>query len=369
MSSEVKNIEEKLSNLELLANFSWTPEWFALAQKALLDLSQRGEDEKPIIDFVRDKVVSTDVRSFNKFLQSQTVPLIKNHYDMLLEDDLYVNDLVCNNDNDAIIDHIISVRGGKNRDPEWSSNQNPKMIKHLIATPGDIDWDRFSANPNDAVVDYIFQNLDKVNYKKLCTNTNQRVVEYLIAHPKHISSHISGNSNELATVYCLKNKRLINNKLLCTNTNDNAVRYLISNPRLIFWPEFLRNPNDIAVEHILKNVDKIDVRSINANHNPKITQYLIDHPNQLDEYQFVRRTDSLAISYIFSGKLKLGYGCSEDADYNTEELCRNPNELVTEFAINYGLYCGYTIASNNCNYVMQKLRTFNSLRLFPHLLI
>jgi hypothetical protein len=345
--SEIKN---NLS--DLFDSFTWTREWFVRAESVA--------DNFALIEFIRQKIRETDVRSFNKFLQSQSAPPIKNHYQLLINHSS-PGKHISNNDNDAIIDHIIHYAQFKNTDPAWSGNKNPKMIEYLLKNPDKINWEYFSANPSESAVDYALNNIDKIDFDFFSANTNTKAVQYMIDNPANIRDSFSANNNDLAVTYLLSNKNKINILFFNTNTNDRAVSYLLQNPHYIDWFDFNENSSDVAVDYLLSNPSKINKDPINTNENVKVTKYLIDNPEMIYSHCFIRRTDDMAVQYTLSGKL--------DPYYDYLNLSSNSNDIMMEYLMNNPkMICITRIEHNNCNYNLQKFREFNKLG-FPGLVV
>ena len=196
-------------------------------------------------------------------------------------------------------------------------------------------------------------------------NTNDRAVAHLLKDGE-IWTDIFENCNDIAVDYIIKtiDANYVDYDRLSRNSNDRVVQHLIQNPAKISWRTFSRNNNDIAVDYILENIELAVIPSLIHNTNVKITQFLINNPNLINIPLFIRRCDDLAVDYIFKHYTdKLNTSPLIDIGFNA-----NVNDRVLEYLMkNPLLIVDRTIASNNCNYNMQKLREFNKLRLFPRL--
>ena len=365
----IDTIDEKLAELKmskevsdystLLSGFSWTREWFELAEEVLLTLAFRGDSDKPILDFIRARIRETDVRSFNKILSTFDAPPIENHYDYIIGHKRKSVKL-SSNGNDAIIDYILSMVNN-NSDRTFidylSFNQNIRVIKFLIANPEYIVWNNFCEHTNEIAVDYMLKNKDKLAGLNFSSNPNPRMVDYLMKSSFIDSNSFSGNTSDLAVDYLLEHTHNINYSVFSFNDNDKAVRYLIQNPHCIVWDNFQHNGNDLAVDFVIANPDKINWRYFIRNKNPKAAEYLLSNNYDI-EYNYIGYYNKVTIDILLANPIltdRPSLSLVND-DRALEYLMANKDKIILGFII-----------SNECNYNMQKLREFNKLRLFPRL--
>ena len=367
----IDTIDEKLAELkatvtvpdysDLLSSFEWTREWFAKVEEVLLALAFRGEDDKVVLDFIRAKIRETDVRSFNKVLNTFGAPPIENHYDLIIKKKQnYV--LLAYNSNDAIIDYILNMTKHE-IDTTFlfglSHNKNPRVIKFLIANPELIMWDNFCQHTSDLAVDFMLQNKDRLNGLSMSSNSNDKIVRYLLDN-KHLIDFklLSINSSNVAVDYLLANPAKIDYEVFSMNANDKAVRHLIQDPRLIEWIDFIRNPNDIAVDYTISNPDRIEWREFLRNKNPKATEYMFQRYRNIECYYVGINDNDIVVDTILKNVTPA----------NAPLLSYHQNDKVLEYLMaNKHQIIYSSIASNKCNYDRPKLREFNKLRVFPRL--
>jgi hypothetical protein len=349
MENKISAIEEKLCELKiavavpdyngLLSKFEWSREWFAQAENALLALAFRGESDRPILDFIRAKIIGTDIITFNKILKSFGATPITNHYEMIAKTVAGVKQLLieCNNSKviDALCKEYLSVDFlSKMRGSKLSVSENDIAVDYLIAHPDKINWDEFVFNRNIKAVKYYMENKQIDSYA-LSSADNDEIIRYLFANPNLINYEaLSANPNELAVDHLLANPQKIQIHSFHLNTNPRAVEYLLERPDIINWEQLAFNSNDKAVEYVLNNRTGSNRHILCENENDKVVEFLISNPKLIDWQEFYSNPNDKATEYSLT-KLK-------------------PKHLQYMYA-------------NNCNYNMQKLREFNKLGLFPHI--
>lgn len=351
-----ESIDEKLAEIkalvvlpdcnDLLTNFEWSRKWFASIEEVLLSLAYRGDSDKHIIEFIKAKIINTDVLTFNDILRDVfSAAPIRNHYQIMLDDcvNKWKKDpeiLMLNNRNTKIVDYVLKnrIKSLDNVAPYLSVCESNIAVDYLIANPDKINWDDFPLNNNvkaikycislgicdiddisatgdDDIADYIVENASQQNirYSSLCANTNDKVIDFILKYPNDICYHS-----------------------LSLNTNDKAVDYLLANPSKIEYYRFLRNSNDKAVNHLLANPDKI------------VLDYFLDNENDK------------AVDYIFAN-------IDIVPSFELHNIFWNDNDRIIEYILDNMKYDTYLLNRNACSYKTQKLAKFNELQLFPRI--
>ena len=374
MEEKLDSIDEKLCELKntvespdcsaLFAGFKWTREWFTQAEEVLLALSFRGESDHIVVEFIREKIRETDVRSFNDFLRKQSAVPIKNHYDWIIEADYCRGEIFANNSN-AITEYILEKSRNGWVSMLMSSNTNTECIRYLIQNPSKISWGYLSGNNNNLAVQFVLNNPNRIDYKALSGNTNDNAVKYLLNNTDKIDYYMfSANSNNFAVDYLLNNLWKVSPNSFCRNTNDRVVKYLIANPVLIISDVFNVNTNDLAVDYLLANPHMIRESNVHFNTNIKITKYFIDNAHLINAQVFCYRNDDMAVDYILNNNFM------DDDRYHIYNgaYYSNTNDRILDYLMkNNKTSYPKRLAGNNCNYNMQKFRAFNALKLLPRI--
>jgi hypothetical protein len=354
--------KRKLTDIApILANFTWTREWFRSAEEVLLDLAYRDESDSVVVDFIRKKIIDIDVVEFNDILSKFGAERITNHYEWLLQSDINLHYLV-HLYNNSIVRRLMQEGDNYLRNSSSSSNQNNTVPYYRD----------MSSNQNDMIVDYLIKNPENIRNEQFLSNCNDRAVAYSLSHilPKYLEmdghefaiSCLSVNSNDKAVDIILSNKYLIDDNF-SHNTNDRAVKYLLTAPQKIDWEGFSSNPNDHAVDYMLENPDKIVWSAAALNSNPRMAKLVLSRLDDIKEvddimpYLSINDSDVI-VDYLLANQhqMECKYFVNNENDRALEYIMQNPKKF------NYR-----KLADNNCQYNMQKFRAFNALKLFPQL--
>jgi hypothetical protein len=180
--SVFESIDEKLDEIKssvrqpdyanILIGFEWSRKWFASIEEVLLSLAYRGESDKNILDFIRAKIIDTDVLTFNDILRDQfNAAPIRNHYQIILDggngnwkEDAEI--LLLTNRNTKIVDYVLKhlIKSLEEVAPYLSLCESNIAVDYLIANPDKIDWDDFSSSP------YLSKIIKTSQYYKLFDN-------------------------------------------------------------------------------------------------------------------------------------------------------------------------------------------------------
>ena len=373
MEEKLDSIDEKLCELKntvespdcsaLFAGFKWTREWFKSAEDTLLALAFRGETDQQVLEFIWQKIIDTDIITFNKILRSFSAAPIRNHYELLIEKKCFEILLeYCENERvmDTIIkEHIHLPELSKLPKSTLSACKHDKIVKYLIDNPKKIDWHEFANNNNPEAVKFCLKNNKKSKWSltdddqkrtlfchtcndlhiypfTVSSHANDVGMRILLENPENIDySGLSENPNDLAVDHLLANPNRIDWEHFCQNSNGRAVDYLLQNPSKINWWVMYSNTNNRAAEYYIANANGNSLHMASANPNDKIVDYLLSHPDEINWCAFMENTNDRVIDFILKNKL-----------YN--------NNLKF-------------MSSNRCNYNVSKLREFNKLRLFPRI--
>ena len=354
--SVFESIDEKLDEIKfavmqpdytgILAGFEWSRKWFASIEEVLLKLAYRGESDKIVLDFIRAKIIDTDVLTFNDILRDQfNVAPIRNHYQIMLDDceNKWKKDpeiLLLTNRNTKIVDYILKnrIKSLESIQEHLSLCQSNIAVDYLIANPDKINWNDFPLNNNvnaikysisrgiydidmfaavddDEIADFLIENSSREwpLYSPFGTNPNNKVVDYMLSHVNDMDHDaLSINPNDKVVDYLLANPDKIAYYRFVRNTNDRAIEYVLANPNKIEWKHFMDNSNDKAVDHILANIDNIK-------------------------------------------------------KWELFEIFWNDNDRIMDYILSNMEYDIYQLNHNACNYNRQKLAKFNELQLFPQI--
>lgn len=348
---DLDKINEQLAELKLtkdspdikhiLSKFEWSREWFLRAEDALLSLAFRGESDRPILEFIRTKILETDVITFNKFLRTQSASTITNHYEMLIENK-YFAELIKHCKNGPVLDALLR---------DYIDFSEIVQLSDKVLSGCD----------RDMIVEYLIENPSRIDWTKFTKNTNPKAVEFCIKN-KHIST---GKCNSFlsqctdSAVMCqLHNWRSIDYTKFSMIPNDMAVDHLLANPSLIDFVSLARNTNDRAVDYLLNNPKNINWFVFCYNSNPKAVRYVLDNANGNSLYYASSNPNDIMVDYLISHTDQI----------NWNAFYTNISDKAAEFLINRCTW--YTIrymSVNQCNYNTQKLREFNKLALFPRI--
>ena len=344
--------EKKVPDIQLVfSGFSWTREWFRSAEDIMLDLAYRGESDAAVVNFIKQKIVDTEVMDFNLILAKfGAVPII-NHYEWILQSDIIdLFDMACNT-NDCVARVLIREEYFHRINLCLSSNPNDIIVKRLIENPRSICVWRFLMNPNDRAVEYCIKNIIP-EYRPISISENYVAL-------------LSSNSNDKAVDIVLANPNEINFNGISFNTNDRAVEYLLSKPDKIDWEILSSNPNEKAVDYMLDHMDKVDWFSALSNTNPRMATVFL---SKLDELK--KNND---IKYRLSSNncdVVVDYLLANPHEINWLSFTNNNNDRAVEYVMSeYNRHTWDSMVSNSCTYDMQKFREFNKLGLFeriPH---
>ena len=349
MENKISAIDEKLAELKLskespniealFAQFGWTREWFAQAEEVLLDLAFRGESDAVVIEFIRKKIVDTDIITFNKILRSFSAEPIHNHYELIAKSTTSAKRLFIESGNSKVMEAM------------FKEYLNPYILSGFKGS-------KLSVCTNDVAVEYLIKHPDKINWEEFVCNTNIKAMKY-----------------------CME-KRQIDLYVLSSADDDEIVRYLFANPELIYYEALSQNPNNLAVDHLLANPQNINITALHLNTNPRAVEYLLTLSDHIEWEELVGNSNDKAVEYLLTNKngndLRLlsentndkavEFLISNPKFINWEVFYSNPNDKATEYSLmgikpkqHQYMYTNY------CNYNMQKLREFNKLVMFPRI--
>ena len=380
MESKFNEIDEKLSELKLtkevpdfstlfvlLSGFSWTSEWFASIEDVLLAIAFRGESDKPILDFIRAKIVETDVITFNRtFLIKYGLPPVVNHYEIILSQSKDNGSCLIGNKNYAVINTLLDsdLDMNKMREGDLSISTNDRAIDFLIANPHKINWVCMAGNSNIKAAKFCIQN-NKINTHNLSRLDNDEIVEYLIANPTKINYHeFSANPNQKAVDYLWDTaERSLDS--ISQNPNDRIVEYLLSDPEnRINYGLFSMNRNDKAIDHLLANPRFIVCQDFYYSFsNKKIAKFMTTHLELFSESTtyLCENADDIAVDYLLANPecINWWWFANNSNDRALEYIIKSPRITDTDVM--------FRLCRNTCSYNMQKINAFNAAGLFPRL--
>ena len=340
---ELKNTVESPEYNDLLGRFKWTRKWFKQAEDALLAMAYRGESDKPIIDFIRAKIIKIDVLTFNDVLRNFGAAPILNHYQMISDMQpkqhfAVGNLLILSNENVPIVDYVL-----KNK------HQSLKNISRYL-----------SYCLSDIAVDYLLANPDEIDDEYFYYNDNINAIKYnLLFQNRSIISCLENNNDDLVDIMLSAPDldRVIFHTKFCMNPNDRVVDHLLANPSTIDYDYFSRNTNSKAVAHLLENPDKIDHEWFSRNTNNKAVEYMLANPDKIDYEWYSENDNDKAVDHMLANPDKIV----------PSMMYYNNNDRAVDYILNQTKYDVFEMNCNACNYNMQKINAANSLGLFPRL--
>lgn len=387
MSAEINDtIEERLYELkemvapvsydELLRTFDWSYIWFRKAEKILLDLAYRGDSDKEIVEFIRHKVLNTNILEFNdSFLNVHGLKTIKNHYETILCRKKQRYSLMTNK-NKSIVDYIIDnyIDIFKVDGKMLSACISDTAVEYLIENPDEIDWFELSNNPNIKAMKYCIDN-NVIYSRNLSKVRDEEFMRYLMMSPntKLDLLELSQNPSNTVADFFVQNPDVIQALDLEYNTNPRVVEFLLENLDKIDFGTFSSNSNDRAVDYMLANPDKIDFDGLSSNTNDRAVEYLLQYPEKINWMNFSGNTSDRAVKYAINNPDKI----------ILNEFCNNPNDYAVEFMLSFDEYplvlsdynLGYMLSpkcfnvcclsGNTCEYNKQKIEAFNNAKVFP----
>ena len=370
MSSEINDtIEERLYELkemvapvsydELLRTFDWSYVWFLKAEKILLDLAYRGDSDEEVVEFIRRKVINTNVLEFNEsFMRAHGQKTIKNHYEMILmHNKRKIRHKILTNKNKSVVDYIITnfVDLATVDSQILSGCVSNQAIDYLIENPEEIDWYALSTNENMKAAKYCISNNVACKRTLSKIRDNAFIRDLILLNVQLDIMELSENPCDAVVDVFVHYPTVIDLLNLEHNTNPRIVEFLLTHVNKINFETFSSNPNELAVDYMLANPDKIDFSRLSSNTNDRAVEYLLQYPDNINWLNFSGNTNDRAVKYAINNPDKI----------ILTEFCNNSNEYAVEFMLSFDDFDVTYLSGNTCNYNKQKIEAFNNAKVFP----